>query len=245
MKKLLFGLTCFVLSYQFINAQTNVVESEMLRNDLNNFGHAENSRFITGGSIPSFTPKEETVGNPYLFDKWVHGVVVTKSDSKYSNRATLFNYNKMTGSLIMTQDKKTGIELYLDKIKSFTLTDDNKDYPFEHVTIVNNNDFFLSLVKNDSKYSLYKLIKTKFIRSNYSNNGITESGNKYDEYKDIDTYYVLLPGGKEFRKIELKAKPIKAALKEDASKVDAYFSKNLPGEINEDFLTGLITSLNQ
>jgi len=244
MKKLLSGLICLFVLFE-INAQTDIVNSEMLRNDLNNFASAENSRFITAGSIPSFTPKEETMGSPYLFDKWAHGVVVSTCDSVYSNTVTLFNYNKVAGSLIMTQDKKTGIELYLDKIKSFTLNADDKSYHFEHVTIINNKDFFLSLVKNGNKYSLYKLVKTKFIRSNYSTNGITESGNKYDEYRDINTYYVVLSGGKEFRKIELKNKSIKSALKEDTSKVDDYMSRNSSNELNEEFLAVLITSLNQ
>ncbi|MFI5188239.1 MAG: hypothetical protein ACHQF0_16025 [Chitinophagales bacterium] len=243
MKKLLSGIiTLFVLS-PTIYAQQDIVNAEMMRNDFSNFARAEDSRFITAGSIPSFTPKEETVGSRYLFDKWVHGVVVSVVDSVYSDPNTLFNYNKAAGTLIMTKDKKTAIELYLNKIKSFTLSDD-KTYHFERVGIINDNDFFLTLVKNNSKYSLYKLVKTKFIAANYSTNGIIETGNKYDEYKDIATYYVVLPGGKEFKKIELKKKSIKTVLTAGGSKVDKYMSDN-SGEVDEAFLIGLVTDLNQ
>ena len=83
------------------------------------------------------------------------------------------------------------------EIGTFTLTDGKQEYTFEPVDIINPLQFFAVLAKND-KYALYKLIKTKFIKADYHTNGLSESGNTYDEYKDEADYYIVSIPEKKF-----------------------------------------------
>jgi hypothetical protein len=244
MKKTFFvlaaGLCCTLLG----KAQSDVNTTEMLRNDLSNFARSENARFIQSSGIPSFMPKEETVGSRYMFNKWVHGVVVSTLDSVYADPVAEFNYDKVGGKLLMTRDEKNVTELYLNKIRGFTLQGDNGKILFEKVRVIDTSNFLVALVKND-QYSLYKSLKTKFIPANYQTNGIAESGNKYDEFKDNSSYYIVLPGGKEFRNVELKKKSIKTALKDAGPKVDAILSGDPAAEINETYLVRVVNAVNQ
>ena len=226
-------------------AQNSTIQNNAVANDFNNFSRLENSGSYVKGGIPVFNTKEATVGTRYLFDSWVSGSVTTMNDTVFANPNFLFNYDKVSKNLLATQDKANVIEIYLSQIKSFVLKDKDKIMDFERVDIINHTDFFQALVKDASKFSLYKSLQTKFIKSNYTTNGIAESGNKYDEYKDEISYYVVLPGGKDFRKLELKKKSIKQALSSETSKVEAYFSSHQQDILNEDFLTGLITNLDQ
>ena len=230
---------------QLANAQNDAERANTLQNDFANFAKSDNSLAFTAGLVPTFTTKEETVGSRYLFTKWVNGSVVNSHDSVFAKPSLLFNYDKVSKKLLLTENKSTAIEVFLDQIKSFTLKDDNKEYDFERVPVINSSDFFRALVKNESKYSLYGLMQTKFIKANYSTNGISESGNKFDEYKDEVTYYIVLPGGKEFKKVELKKKSIKQTLNADAAKVNDYFSAHEQDAVNEDFLVNLVKNLNQ
>lgn len=157
----------------------------------------------------------------------------------------LFNYDKVRGQLIMTRDKKTVIELFPEKIKSFTLHGDNASYSFERVNLINDKGFVEALVSSKDKYSLYKWVKTKFVASDYSTDGLAETGNKYDEYRDVETYVVVFPGKQEFKTLELTKKSIKKVFARDASKADTYMADHLMDEVNEKFLVGLVTNLNE
>ncbi len=245
MKRAGYFIAIIIAIGHFANAQNDADRTNTLQNDFSNFAKTENSLSFTAGLVPTFTAKEETVGSRYLFTKWVNGSVVNLHDSVFAKPSLLFNYDKVSKKLLLTENKSTAIEIFLDQIKSFSLKDDNKEYNFERVAIINNNDFFQPLVKNESKYSLYRLLQTKFIKANYSTNGISESGNKFDEYKDEVTYYIVLPGAREFKKAELKKKSIKQALSADAAKINDYFSAHEQDAVNEDFLVSLIKSLNQ
>jgi hypothetical protein len=221
------------------NAQSDLAQVQMLQNDFTNFADVR----IKTSSLMSFASKEETVGSRFFFGKWVGGSVTNMKDSLFEKPGYLFNYDKISGSLLLTEDKKTILELDKDQIKSFTLKDAGKNYFFERCEINNNQEFFEPIVKNASRYSLYNSLKTKFVKSNYYTDGIAEGGNKYDEYVDEWTYYVILPGQKDLRKIDLKKKTIRQALIADQVKVDAYFSTHKVQTMNEEFLKDLILYL--
>ncbi len=189
--------------------------------------------------LPSALKKKQSV-----FDKWVNGSVITIDGKIFSGDNYLFNYDKLSGNLLLT-DKQQTVEIYSDQMKSFSLKDGDHEVHFERVDIIDKNHFFQPIVKSDAKYSLYKLLKTKFIKANYNTDGIAESGNKYDEYKDEFQYYVVLPGGASFRKMELKKKSLKDLLKEEGKKVDNYFSSHKNQPVDEGFVEGLINYLNQ
>jgi hypothetical protein len=145
----------------------------------------------------------------------------------------------------MTEDFKSVIEVNKDQVKAFDLKDETgKDYIFEQVAGINNGNFIQQLV-NGQKYRLYKGINTKFVKENHVSDGMTESGNPYDEYVNEYEYYLVLPGGKDFRKLVLKKKAIKETLNMETAKVNNYLSQHADDEINEDFLIGLTLFINQ
>ena len=216
-----------------------------LENDFNNFFKAQSMhQGYNGGTLPSFSAKEETVGNRFLFDRWVHGKVINFSDSVLNKPQLLLNYDKINQSLLLFQDNKFVIEVYPEQIKGFVLSDGNKTCSFEHLPLVANQGFVQALIKND-KYSLYKKVKTRFIKADYSSNGISESGNNYDEYRDEPTYFVVFNSGKDFRRIEPRRKSIKDALPNEANKIDLYFFHNSVEMIDEAFMIGLVNDLNR
>ena len=137
------------------------------------------------------------------------------------------------------------IEVQNEEFKAFTLIQENQQFVFVHVPLINQTDFFEELVKQPEKYSLYKLIHTRIKRADYRTNGLFESGNDYDEYVDDYDYYVIFPGGKVYKKILLRTKSIKDILSMEHSKIKTYFSDHWENNIDEAFLKGLILFLNQ
>ena len=93
--------------------------------------------------------------------------------------------------------------------------------------------------------SLYKSIKTKFEKADYTTNGMVETGKNYDEYVDEATYYVLPAGEKQVVTVELKKKSIKGAFPNEQEKVNSYLSDHRNDFINESFLIGFINNINQ
>ncbi|HTK21999.1 MAG TPA: carboxypeptidase-like regulatory domain-containing protein, partial [Mucilaginibacter sp.] len=165
-----------------------------------------------GGLLPVFKYTEATKGNRYLFKDWVGGYVVSPEDSLYKNPNYGFNYDKISGALLLTQDKKSAIEIDQSRIKSFTLINEltNKPEVFEYVANIDKTHYPLVLASGN-KYKIYKLTITKFIKNNYRTDGMTSYGNNYDEYEDENTYYVYNVQTKQLQPLALKKKAIKAA----------------------------------
>jgi hypothetical protein len=194
----------------------------------------------------NFHTKEDTKGSRYLFGDWVKGSVVNAHDVTVANAKLLFNYDKITHDLYLTADKKTVIEIDKDQVKSFKLEDGSQEYQFVRIPSIDPVAFCRLLAGPDdsSKFNLYKLTKTRFKKADYHTDGLVETGNNYDEYVDENEYYVGMPGGKEFKKVEFKKKAIKETFPAQQAKVNEYFSAHRDDNINENFLTGLIGFLN-
>ncbi|MBS1662198.1 MAG: carboxypeptidase-like regulatory domain-containing protein [Bacteroidetes bacterium] len=202
--------------------------------------------FYRMSALPAFSIKEDTKGNRYLLgERWGQGVVVTRADSLVDNKALLFNFDKIQQKLYTTKDMNTIIELEPSEIKAFAIKDKDSLMIFDRVAAIDSGRYFLVLVPAVSgKYALYRDLRTRFVKSDYHSDGMTESGNPYDEYVDNNTYYVVLPGGLKARRIEMKKKYIKDILPEDANRVNQYFSKHRYDPIDEALLKDLILFLN-
>ena len=199
----------------------------------------------TGAALPVFSQKEDTKGGKYLFDQWVKGTATNSYNAVVSNDTYLYNYDKITKSLLVTSDKRSMIEISKTDLNGFTFIDkNNKEIVFEKVVAIDPNTFMIQLLKDSTGYSLYKSLHTKFIRANYHSDGLTESGNNYDEYVDEYTYYILFPGGKQFSKVELKKKSIKEVLIKEEKKVKSFFAQHGSDDLDEFFLMALVASLN-
>ena len=187
-----------------------------------------------------------TKGTRYLFDtSWAKGTLVAANDTEIRNDSFYFNFDKITQNIFFTQDMKNVFELDKKEFKSFELHWHDSVYAFEHVFAINNSDFFQVLVKTADKYSLYKFIHTQIKKADYTNNGISESGSKYDEYIDVPEYYIIFPN-KEFRNFNsLKKNSIVKVftLNPDKDKVNEFYSSHSRGS-GEGNLKELIRFLN-
>jgi hypothetical protein len=229
------------------NNSTNINETisqKAVYNSVQDFGKTEAGKLYQGSALTIFHQKEETQGSRYLYNSWVDGIVLDTSLAVINTADFLFNYDKIGKKLLTTRDKMTIIELNDNVISSFMLKGDTTIVTFEKVPLIS-KDFLTVLVKSEVKYSLYRSTKTKFQKADYTNNGVFESGKKYDEFVDEFEDYIIFPGGKQFKKVELKKKSIRETLANEEEKVKQFFSKSESGVINESFLKELILFLNQ
>jgi hypothetical protein len=198
-----------------------------------------------GGNLFNINRKEDTKGSRYLVgDGWAKGYVVDKTGAAVKNDNFSYNYDKINGSLLLTQDKRAAVDVDRDQIKSFTIYN-ALDQPETYQLITSINPTHYSQVLSDGvNYKVYKYTKTTFVKSDFKTDGMTSTGNHYDEYVDEPTYYVLNVKTSALQKIALKNKAIKQAFAADADKVKSYFSAHADDEVNDIFLAGLADSLN-
>jgi len=198
-----------------------------------------------GAIFPVFYPKEETVGSRYMFKGWVHGYVIDTTGAVVQDPNYGFEYDKMGGGLLLTKDKVSAIEINRDQIKSFTLYDNaNVSYTFENVPQIDKTHY-VEVVSNGDKYKIYKAIRTSFVKSNYTTDGLTTSGNAYDEYKDEGTYYVYDVQTNALQKITLKKKALKATFAKDGDKLNKFMTDHSSDDIDDTYLSGLGVYMNQ
>jgi hypothetical protein len=227
--------------------------NEFLRSSFSNSLSLSDSRggggnaFVAsqGTSIPVFQPKGETVGSRYFFKGWVHGYVVNSKDSIVQSPAFQLEYDKIGGALLLTKDNRTAIEVDRDLVKSFTLYDNmNRPYTFERVPQIDNNHYVI-VIASGNKYKIYKAVKTNFVKSNYATDGLTSSGNNYDEYVDDNSYYVYDVKTNTLQKIALKKKALKDGFTKDADRLNKFVSDHSSDTIDDFYLNSLGSYMNE
>ena len=219
------------------------VSAPSVETDFQNYIRAESGHVNSGSGFPVFRIKEDTKGNRYLFERWVDGSVTGTDSVVYKSSKFLFNYDKVGRKLFMMIDSTTTMELSSKEIAGFSLKDDTTEYHFERLKNSTDLNFYQPVYKNEKGYSLYKLLSTKLVQADYQTNGITETGNKYDEFVDEQQYFILSSKG-ELMKIECKKKSIEKVLQNESSKVDAFFKDHKGDKIDETFVTDLLKSIN-
>jgi hypothetical protein len=238
----------FLILVSLINAQSghaqSDISSQIVENTFQDFVAAQTTHIYSGSFLPELKRRPELIGSRYLFNKWVSGTVFDSANKMVSNPDYLFNYDKITRSLLITKDKATVFEVRTDFVKSFELQDDSIKCTFESLPLINNGNFVEQLVKGD-RYSLYKSIRTRFIKSDFYSDGLVETGSPDDQYVDEFGYYIIFPGSSSYKKVELTKKSFKQALGPESEKVKAYFSQHKYEFVNEDLLKGLIIFLNK
>jgi hypothetical protein len=101
----------------------------------------------------------------------------------------------------------------------------------------------VQILSDGSKYKIYKSIKTKFVPANYSTNGLSSTGNEYDEYSDSYTYYLLSIKSKNIQKFTLKKKVLKEIFFDDETKLDSFLNGN-NSTVDDDYLKKLGNYMN-
>jgi hypothetical protein len=197
---------------------------------------------LNNGNLNAFGINYNVKGSRFLFDEWVRGIVIKNSGEEISGNIYFFNFDKITNNLLVTIDKQQIIEVYKDSIQSFSFKEKGELYSFEKFPTIERYRFVRILIKDTYKYSLYKSLHTRLVGANFETNGLTESGNPYDEYVDSHKYYIVYKG--EVRPVELKFSSIKKALKENSSQAKDYYANHVMDEIDEAYLSAIVEYVN-
>jgi hypothetical protein len=197
---------------------------------------------LNHGNLNAFGINYNIKGTRFLFEEWVRGTVVKNSGEEISGSRYFFNFDKITNNLLVTIDKNNIIEVFKDSIQSFMFKEHGELFAFEKFPSIERYRFVRILIKDTDKFSLYKSIHTRLVPADFETNGLTETGNPYDEYVDSHKYYIVYKG--EVRPVELKFSSIKRALKENSSLAKDYYANHIFDEIDEAYLSGIVEYVN-
>jgi CarboxypepD_reg-like domain len=195
-----------------------------------------------GGMVPVYHQPTETKGSRYLMSNWSSGIVVDQDDTVIKNASFLFNFDKLSGDLMMTQDQQNYIDIDRAKVKSFALKNSEMGVVFTRVPSISKD--YLELLGQGPKYAAFRSVKTRLVKANAANNGLTSVGNDFDEYVDTYVYYIVDLKTNAAKQIDLKGKSIKDAVDTDKDKAEKYFADHKKDDINDNFLKGFINYLN-
>jgi len=198
-----------------------------------------------GAIFPQFNPKEETQGSRYLFKDWVPGWVINTQNEMIDNRHYVYNYDKMGGGLLATKDGRSAIEVNRDIIKYFSLVGENGDtVTFANVPVLDRTHY-VQVLSEGNKFGIYKVVKTKFEKANYTTDGVMSQGNNFDSYTDEYTYYMIDARSGRAQPIVLKKKAIKSLFTTDATKVNKFMDDHASDNIDDGYLRDLGNYMNE
>lgn len=183
--------------------------------------------------------QEPTRGSRYLFDDWVPGYGIDKSEKIVVEKTNLYNYDKISGNLLYTNDGQSMAYISPTQLNSFTLYDKRGHaHLYENAHDINKKPFIEVLLKTP-KYKIYKHVDTRLSRADYHTDGVLQIGNRYDEYIDNARYYFVGEDGKA-KSISLKKSSLKKMLGSDA---EAFMSSQGDRDIDEQYVKDLGKSL--
>jgi hypothetical protein len=202
---------------------------------------------------PIFTPnglllipkrRASAVGSRYISDTFLHGFFITTSGQKIYSTTYLYNYDKMSGIILLTSDNTSVFEVSDEQIKTLTLisgTDERMD--FEKVPAIDHSHF-VQVLATGAKYKVYKLTKTKYEPADFSNTAMGQTaGRDYDEYTDNITYFALDVATNQMQKFANKKGSIKSTFAKDQEKVKEFMDKNSSID-DESYIVNLVNFLN-
>ncbi|HLA58897.1 MAG TPA: hypothetical protein VK622_09055 [Puia sp.] len=249
----------FRLMVDYVSADTLVLNiSEFEKNNISHFGEEhrlvvpilahpdvyEQNNSSYDKFLPSVYHKEVTHGSPFLIPIYVPGLVISQSYGIVNKKEYLYNYDKVTGNLLLIKDKESPIAVNRELVNSFCLKLDKGGYIFMRVPLINSNEFF-QVINKGPKYSCYKLFKNIFINANQKTNGYITDGKDYDEYRDVETYYIVDEKKEEWSIFELTRKSIKKTFGSQNHTVNKYFKDHRYDVITESVLANLVEELNK
>jgi hypothetical protein len=194
--------------------------------------------------LPTVYHKDVLQGSPFFLTAYVSGLVVNQKDSIIDNPDFLYNYDKVSENLLLKKGNASPIAVNKDQVKYFCLKLDRGGYIFEHVSLINPNEYFQVLYKG-KKYSFYKQIKSEFIGANQKTNGYVREGNDYDEYQDVFNYYIVDRRKGEPVLFELSRKSLRKSLYAESETVEQFFKNHKWEKVDETFVVYLAEKVNR
>ncbi len=195
--------------------------------------------------LPHFFEKEKVVGSPYLAKTWVQGYIELINHKRIPepNEEMLFNYDKMT-NIIYVIDNTYKLRMFpIDSVSSFELEENNMLYTFQKISWISNKFYLIPVIESSKGYSLYKRLITNYYWADYTSDGYSSKGRKFDEFADTYEYFLTYPGNKLYRKVLLKENAVRRAFKDDSQLLDGFFTLH-DNEINEQSLLGIVQYIN-
>ncbi len=195
--------------------------------------------------LPHKFEKEKTVGSPYLTKNWATGYVELVSNKRIPepDQDVLFNYDKMENVLYVLDNLSKIRSFPIDSIMKFELVGNNTTYTFEKIPLISRKFYLSPVIESPKGYSLYKRLITNYYWADYSSDGYTTKGKKYDEFVDSYEYFLIYPGNKSYKKLLLKDNAVRHAFKNDSNLLDAFFNL-YDDEINEQSVIGIVQYIN-
>jgi len=195
--------------------------------------------------LPHFFEKEKVVGSPYLAKSWVPGYIdlINHKRIPEPNEEMLFNYDKMM-NVIYVIDNTYKLRMFpIDSVSSFELVENNMIYTFQKISWISNKFYLIPVIESSKGYSLYKRLITNYHWADYTSDGYSSKGRKFDEFTDTYEYFLTYPGNKLYRKVLLKENAVRRAFKDDSQLLDGFFTLH-DNEINEQSLLGIVQYIN-
>ncbi|MVM38587.1 hypothetical protein GO730_15210 [Spirosoma sp. HMF3257] len=163
-------------------------------------------------------------GTPYFLPAWNKGQIEMVAGQHYKEVPIKFDAYRQHLILLRTWAGNDSIIVNADQVKSFQLKNaDGQFYVFRHIPTAKTNDESLKegyfLVLYQGKSALLKRVSKYFKQADYKNP--YASGERYDQFRDVNTYYVLKPD-QTLTKVKLSDKAIIESLSDHADELKAY-----------------------
>lgn len=222
-------------SVESMKSIKETINSEFLRQGQLLFGGDASQQQVKQGFS-----QEPTRGSRYLYSDWVPGYGINKNDGLIAELSNMYNYDKIAGNIMFTNDGKTMAAISPAQIKTFTLYEKGHPHTYENTPAITDKKF-VEVLLSTPKYKIYKKTDTKLSRADYHTDGVLEMGHRYDEYVDNERYYFVGEDGKA-KSISLKKSTLKKMLNGDA---DAFMAAQGSRDVDEDYVKDLGKSLSK
>ena len=231
----------------FAFSQTN---TEVMKGDFK-LASANLGRTTGYGTFQSYS-SGDVKGSQFFYPTWANGSVTTTNNEVISNNYK-FLFDKVRHELFIIykpgkEDPKEVLQAEKSQLKSFSINTD-KDHVFAPGRVYgteNPTDFYEVLSKNDSGYTLLKYIKTSFVKFDTRDIEKVKRGDMYDEFVDKTTYYVAYKTANPQKIGANKEKSVVGAFPTSKKAVvENYFNNHSQQDVNDDFLTKLVETVNQ
>ena len=202
----------------------------------------------TNGAAPSGSTtivkagfnQEDTRGSIYLFNDWLPGYGISKQDSVVLEISNIYNYDKIHGTLLYTNDKRSMAQMSGSQIKSFSVFDKSgRGHMFEVAPAIDGARF-TEVLLSTPKYKIYKKVETTLVRADFHTDGVVETGHRYDEYVDRVKYYFVSAADGKAQSISLKKSTLKKVLGGEA---DSFIASQGSRDVDDDYVRDLSSSL--
>jgi hypothetical protein len=209
-------------------------------------GQSNTKNGISPSSFQTYSSRE-VYGSQFFIQGWQPGEVFTVHKEAFSE-GLLFSYDKVRQELFVRKKDSSLILLAnKDEIESFSLKSEGRQYNFVNSSLFTDDKpevFYQVLVYDSSGLSLFKYIKTTFVKADLTDMMRQREGDIYDSFVDKYTYYIVKNHGIP-ETVQLKSKSLKKAFADLGLGIDPEKYMNEHQEtIDEDYLINLVKSFN-